>query len=314
MDMNLANQATETAARTTNGVGRLMRAATYAAVAAAMVMIAVKCVAWLVTDSVAMLSTLVDSLLDVLASMINLFAVRHALQPADREHRFGHGKAEALAGLGQSAFIAGSAVFILLAAGQRLLTPHPVGNSALGIAVMVFSIIVTIALVAFQRYVIKRTGSVAISADSLHYVGDVLVNGAVILSFVLAATVGWVWADPLFGAGIAIYILFNAWRIVMVSLDILMDRELPDEDRTRIRGIALAHPEVRDLHDLRTRSAGQQIFIQFHLEMDPTLSLVRAHAIADDVEAELLAAYPDAEVLIHEDPAGFEEQQATFAR
>ena len=279
-----------------------------------MVMIAVKCVAWLVTDSVAMLSTLVDSLLDVLASMINLFAVRHALQPADREHRFGHGKAEALAGLGQSAFIAGSAVFILLAAGQRLLTPHPVGNSALGIAVMVFSIIVTIALVAFQRYVIKRTGSVAISADSLHYVGDVLVNGAVILSFVLAATVGWVWADPLFGAGIAIYILFNAWRIVMVSLDILMDRELPDEDRTRIRGIALAHPEVRDLHDLRTRSAGQQIFIQFHLEMDPTLSLVRAHAIADDVEAELLAAYPDAEVLIHEDPAGFEEQQATFAR
>lgn len=285
----------------------LMRLATNAAVATATVLLLVKIGAWLLTDSVAMLSTLVDSLLDVMASLINLIAVRHALQPADQEHRFGHGKAEALAGLGQAAFVSGSAAFLLLAAGQRLFAPQPVTNSGLGIGVMIFSIAATLALVQLQRYVIRRTGSVAIRADSLHYIGDVLVNLAVILAFVLGAALGWTLADPLFALGISGYILFNAWRIARAALDILMDRELPDEDRDRIRELAMAHPEVSDLHDLRTRSSGQQTFIQFHLEMDPALSLVRAHEIADAVEAEILTAFPGSEVLIHEDPAGLQE-------
>lgn len=292
---------------------RLMKLATVAAVATAVTLIIVKFAAWLLTDSVAILSTLVDSLLDVFASAINLVAVRHALQPADREHRFGHGKAEALAGLGQSAFIAGSAVFLLLAAGQRLFAPMPVKNGAVGLGVMAFSILATLALVQLQRYVIRRTGSVAIQADSLHYVGDVLVNGAVVVSILLATTLGWVYADPLFAAAIAVYILRNSWQIAMASLDILMDRELPDEDRARIREIVHAHGDVLDLHDLRTRRSGQQIFIQMHLEMDPALTLMRAHEIADQVEAQVCAAFPDAEVLIHQDPAGLEEERASFA-
>ncbi len=302
-----------TAAQAELAGGRLMLLASRAAVAVASVLILVKLAAWLLTDSVAMLSTLVDSLLDVCASLINLFAVRHALQPADQEHRFGHGKAEALAGLGQSAFIAGSAVFLLLAASQRLITPQPLENTAIGIAVMAFSILLTLALVIFQRSVIRRTGSVAIRADSLHYVGDLLTSGAVILAFVLASNLGWAMADPLMGAAIAVYILYNAWQIARSSLDILMDRELPDEDRRRIHDLAVAHPEVVDMHDLRTRSAGQQIFIQLHLEMEPTLSLMQAHEIADSVETEIRQAFPDAEVLIHQDPAGVDEDHPRLA-
>jgi ferrous-iron efflux pump FieF len=292
---------------------RLMRAATYASVATAAVLVAVKLGAWVVTESVSMLATLVDSLLDVLASLVNMFAVRHALQPADAEHRFGHGKAEALAGLAQAAFISGSAVFLLFEAGNRLLHPKPVLNTAVGIAVMVFAIVATLALVAFQRYVVRKTGSLAISADSLHYVSDVLANGSVILALVLSTTLGWFAADPLFGAGIVVYILYSAWTIARRALQVLMDRELPDGDRERIRRIALTHPEVRDMHDLRTRSSGPQRFIQLHLEMDGALTLTHAHEIADQVEAEILAVYPDAEVIIHQDPEGIAEKRATFA-
>ncbi|MEE9140058.1 MAG: cation diffusion facilitator family transporter [Alphaproteobacteria bacterium] len=292
---------------------RLMRAATYASVATAAVLVAVKLGAWVVTESVSMLATLVDSLLDVLASLVNMFAVRHALQPADAEHRFGHGKAEALAGLAQAAFISGSAVFLLFEAGNRLLHPKPVLNTAVGIAVMVFAIVATLALVAFQRYVVRKTGSLAISADSLHYVSDVLANGSVILALVLSTTLGWFAADPLFGAGIVVYILYSAWTIARRALQVLMDRELPDGDRERIRRIALTHPEVRDMHDLRTRSSGPQRFIQLHLEMDGALTLTHAHEIADQVEAEILAVFPDAEVIIHQDPEGIAEKRATFA-
>lgn len=296
----------------TNANARLMTRATQAAVATAMMLVAVKLVTWLLTGSVAMLSTLVDSVLDVLASLLNLLAVRHALLPADLEHRFGHGKAEALSGLGQAAFIAGSAVFLLFAAGQRAFAPVALENSRLGIGVMVFSMIVTLLLVRFQRAVIRRTGSVAISADSLHYVSDVLVNVGVILAFVLVDRLGWTMADPALGGLIAVYILYSAWRIARGSFNILMDRELDDAERARIHDIAMAHPDVLDLHDLRTRSAGQQLFIQLHLEMDPSLTLLRAHEIADAVEAEIHAAFPGAEVLIHEDPAGIDEERASF--
>lgn len=291
---------------------RLMRAATYASVATASVLIAVKFGAWLLTGSVAMLSTLVDSFLDVLASLVNLFAVRHALQPADAEHRFGHGKAEPLASLGQAAFISGSAVFLLVEVGSRLIHPQPVARTALGIGVMVLAILATGALVGFQRYVIRKTGSVAISADSLHYVGDVLVNAGVILALVLSATLGWWVADPIIGGAIAAYILYSAWNIARLALSLLMDRELPDEDRRRIYDIALSHPEVRGMHDLRTRSSGPHSFIQFHLELDPDLSLTRAHEISDQVEARVRAAFDNAEVIIHQDPEGIAEERAVF--
>ena len=187
--------------------GRLMRGATYASVSVALALIAAKLAAWAITDSVAMLSSLIDSLLDALASIVNLVAVRHALQPADREHRFGHGKAEALAGLGQSTFIAGSAVFLLFEAIPRLPRPVAVENGTVGIAVMVLAIVVTLALVLFQIYVVRVTGSQAIAADSLHYRSDLLLNLSVIVALVLSAGLGWHMADPLFAIGIAFFVL-----------------------------------------------------------------------------------------------------------
>lgn len=293
---------------------RLMTAATYASVAVAAVLIVAKIAAYLVTDSVAVLSSLIDSLLDAAAALINLFAVRHALTPADREHRFGHGKAEALAGLGQSAFIAGSAVFLIFEASHRLLDVQPVQNSMIGIGVLVFAIALTIVLVHFQRRVVRSTGSVAIKADVLHYLGDLLVNSSVILSLFLGMQFGWHFLDPVFAIAIAVYIVASAWQIARQSLDQLMDRELPDEARQRIKEIALAESGVVALHDLRTRAAGRTQFIQLHLEMDPDISLARAHEISDAVEARLLETFPGAEVIIHEDPAGIPEPRRSFAR
>lgn len=290
--------------------GRLMRLATYASVSVACLLIALKTGAWFATESIAMLSTLVDSLLDAVASIISLFAVRHALTPADREHRFGHGKAEALAAMAQSAFIAGSAVLLLFQAGGRFVRPRALSAPDFGIWVMIVSIVLTVGLVAFQIWVVRRTKSVAVAADSLHYKGDILVNIAVIAALVLGSWFGWLYADPVFGAAIALYILYNAWLIVREALDMLMDRELPDEDRRKIREIALAHADVKELHEMRTRRSGATSFIQFHLVMDAELTLIKAHEVSDTVELALRRAFPDAEVIIHQDPTGIVEAHA----
>ncbi|MBF0333514.1 MAG: cation diffusion facilitator family transporter [Alphaproteobacteria bacterium] len=291
---------------------RLMRVATWASVATAGFLIVIKLVAWGATGSMAVLSTLIDSVLDAAASVVNLLAVRHALQPADREHRFGHGKAEPLAGLGQAAFIAGSGLFLVIEATQRIAHPEPIERGWLGIGVMIVSIVLTMLLVRFQRQVVARTDSVAIGADSLHYAGDVLINLSVIVSLGLAMTLGWHFADPIFAVAIAAYLVWNAWAIAQDSLNLLMDREFPDEDRQRIKALCLANPGVRSMHDLRTRSSGQQGFIQLHLELDAEMSLRDAHAIADEVEGEIRAAFPNAEVIIHQDPAGITEERRSF--
>ncbi len=292
--------------------GRLMRLATYASVSVALTLIALKTGAWVVTESIAMLSTLVDSLLDALASIVNLFAVRHALTPADREHRFGHGKAEALAAMAQSAFIAGSAVLLLFQAGERLINPRPLARPEAGIAVMLVSIALTAILVLFQLWVVRRTRSLAVAADSLHYKGDILVNFAVIAALILGSWFGWLYADPIFGAVIALYILYSAWLIVRDALDMLMDREMPEGDRDAIREIAMSHPEVASVHDLRTRRSGPSSFIQFHLVMSAELTLLKAHEISDMVEMEIRDAFPEAEVLIHQDPTGLIEKHAFY--
>jgi ferrous-iron efflux pump FieF len=293
---------------------RLRRLATYASVAVATVLIAVKFAAWLETGSVAVLSSLVDSLLDIVASLVNLVAVRHAMSPADREHRFGHGKAEPLAVLGQSAFITGSAMLLLAEAVRRLFWPAPVANSAAGIAVMIFSIAVTIGLVLYQRHVVRRTGSLAISADELHYRSDLVLNISVIAALVLGSTLNLPIVDPIFGAAIGIWIVWSAVRLARLSLFQLMDHELADDEREKIRAIAQSHPEVTAAHDLRTRVAGPTAFIQLHIEMNGTMSLARAHEISDEVEANLQAAYPNAEVIIHQDPEGIEEPRSNFPR
>jgi ferrous-iron efflux pump FieF len=291
----------------------LMRRATYASITVAGAMIAVKLLAWFATDSVSLLSSLIDSLLDAAASLVNLVAVHQALAPADREHRFGHGKAEPLASLGQAAFIAGSAALLFVQALQHLLHPVPVGNTGLGIAVMVFAILVTLALVRYQRHVVRETGSLIISADELHYRADLVLNASVIVSLWLSAELGWVLIDPLFGGGIALWIIWGAWRVAQKAVVQLMDRELPDEERQRIRAIALAHPQVTAVHDLRTRAAGPTSFIQIHLEMDGEMRLAEAHRVSDAVETEIRAAFPNAEVMIHQDPEGVNEPHLSFA-
>ncbi|MGB0458414.1 MAG: cation diffusion facilitator family transporter [Porticoccaceae bacterium] len=292
---------------------RLLRLATYASVSVAIFLIIVKLIAWGRSDSVSLLATLVDSTLDAFASIINLIAVRHALTPADKEHRFGHGKAEALAGLSQSLFIAGSSLFLLLEAVQTLFNPTEIKHAFAGIVVMVISIIATLILVSFQHYVIRKTRSVAISADALHYKSDILMNLAVIIALWLA-TMGLNIFDPIIGGIIACYILYSVWSIVSVSLDQLMDRELSDEVRADIKQIVLAHPQAQGMHDLRTRHSGTMTFIQFHLEIEDELTLVQAHNASDEIELELLKTYPGSEIIIHIDPKSVvgKETVATF--
>ncbi|MEM7172650.1 MAG: cation diffusion facilitator family transporter [Pseudomonadota bacterium] len=281
---------------------RLMRSATYAAVATAFTLIVVKFFAWQQTGSLSLLATLIDSLLDAAASLINLFAVRQALVPADKEHRFGHGKAEPLAALGQAAFITGSAVFLVIEALSRLAEPKAITHGPTGIAVMIFALTLTLCLALYQVHVIRRTGSLAISADLLNYKGDILVNLAVIIALVLGSTLGWRLADPLFGLGIAAFIIYNAFLIARSSLHMLMDHELPDDQRENIKAIILDSPEVLGIQDLRTRASGPQTFIQFHIEMDGRTSLDVVHEIAGGIEKRLIEKFPGAEVIIHQDP------------
>ena len=299
-------------ANTPSNAGNLMRWATYASVSIASILIVGKFYAWMVSDSVSLLSTLIDSFLDAAASFVNLLAVRHALQPADREHRFGHGKAEALAGLMQSAFITGSAVFLLIEAINRVVDPIAIIETKAGYIVMVFSIVLTLALMTFQRYVIKRSGSLAISADLLHYQTDVLINASVILSLYISSQMKIPLADPIFAIAIVAYIVRSAWQIGIGAFHILMDHEIPDADRERIQQIVLVQPGVLGMHDLRTRSSGTQVFIQLHLELNGEMTLNETHKIADHVEREVGRAFPNAEVIVHEDPEGVDEVKVEF--
>ena len=282
--------------------------ATYASLGVAGVLIAAKLVVWISTGSVALLSSLVDSLVDIAASLLNFIAVRHAIVPADREHRFGHGKAEPLAALGQSAFLVGSAVLLMFEAVRRLVSPAPVQDPTAGIAVMVFSIIVTLGLVTYQRHVVRHTGSLAIGADELHYRSDLALNLGVIATLAIGSLFRVPLLDPLFGGAVGLWIIYSAAKIARLSLGQLMDQELPDSERARVRAIAESHPDVTAVHDIRTRVAGPTAFIQLHLEMDAGIPLLRAHEISDSVEAELQAAFPHAEIMIHEDPEGIEER------
>lgn len=279
-----------------------MRHATYASVSVAFLLIVLKTFAWLATDSLGLQATLIDSILDAVASIISMIAVRHALRPADKEHRFGHGKIESIAALGQSTFIAGSAGWLIFEAIDRFISPQIVGKTLIGVLVMLVSIVATAGLLLFQRYVVRQTNSTAIKADAAHYRTDFVINISVILSLLAGGWLNWVYLDTFVGLGIAAYILYTAWEIGAEAFHLLIDRELPDEDRKKIIKIAMNHEKVMGLHDLRTRSAGNQHFIQLHLEMDGNLSLSAAHAVADDVEIDIAKVFPEADILIHQDP------------
>ena len=292
---------------------RLIKAASYASVSFALGLAILKAWAWYETGSVSLLSSLADSVLDLLASGLTFWAVRFSLTPADSEHRFGHGKSEGLSALLQSLIIMGSGIFVCSEAIARLANPQPIEAPGLGIGVMGLSIVVTLVLVSFQLYVGKRTGSVAITADAMHYKADVLVNISVAGTILLVDQTGWTRADPIVGLLVAAYILYGAFGILGRALDILLDREIPDEDRQIIEEIALAHPEVDGLHDMKTRFGGSHYIVQFHLELDPQITLWHSHEILDDVEEEIRKRYPDCEIIIHADPIGFPERREQFA-
>ncbi|MCL9783529.1 CDF family cation-efflux transporter FieF [Vibrio sp. S4M6] len=284
-----------------NEYARLVTSAAWTATIVATILLIFKVFAWWVTGSVSLLASLIDSLLDISASVVNLLVIRYSLQPADKEHRFGHGKAESLAALAQAMFISGSAVFLILNGVERLFRPAELHSPQVGVYVSIFAIVVTYALVRFQKYVVNKTGSQAIAADSLHYQSDLYLNIAILLALVLT-WIGVKQADAVFAIGLGIYILYSAVKMVMNAIQTLLDRQLPDEEIKQIRTRCLAVEEVIGVHQLRTRMSGPTRFIQLHLELEDQIPLIEAHRISDEVERKILELFPEADVLIHQDP------------
>jgi len=284
----------------------MMRRAALASLSVSLFLVGIKTFAYFASHSVALLASLADSALDLFTSWLNLIAIRSALTPADSEHRFGHGKAEPLAGLAQGAFIAASALFLVIQAINRILVPEPIDHSVAALIVMCVAIACAIALILYERKVVAHTGSLALDADQTHYLGDLVTNVGVVLALLLTTRLGWTLADPLIAIAVAGIMLFSAFGVGRQSFHQLMDREMPDAERARIHAIASSHEAVMNVHDLKTRTAGLSSFIQLHLGLDPAMPLAQAHEISDAVEHALQKAFPGAEVIIHQDPAGVE--------
>ncbi len=288
--------------------GEMTTNAALASVSVALFLLILKIFAAAQTGSVAMLGSLADTGLDLIASLVTLFAVRYAMQPADNDHRFGHGKAEALSALFQVMLITASALAIGWRAIDRLSGGAETSRAEYGIGVSLIAIAVTLGLLAYQRRVIQRTGSVAIHADHVHYQSDLLLNLAVILAIILDTIAGLKGADALFGVAIALWLLWGAWRAASIAIDQLMDREWPKEKRDKFIALAMTHPELKGIHDLRTRSSGAHEFCQFHVWVNPDMTVLQAHQVMDEIEAKLMAEFPGVEVLIHPDPAGHSDE------
>ncbi|GAK86711.1 cobalt-zinc-cadmium resistance protein [Vibrio ponticus] len=280
---------------------KLVTLAAWAATLVATFLLIVKLAVWWITGSVSLLASLIDSMLDIAASVVNLIVIRFSLQPADKEHRFGHGKAESLAALAQAMFISGSAVFLILNGVERFFRPQDLQSPDLGVYVSFFAILVTFALVQFQKSVVRKTGSQAIAADSLHYQTDLYMNAAIMLALGLS-WFGLGQADAVFAIAIGIYILYSAFKMVHEAIQTLLDRQLPEEELLKIKQVCLQVDGVLGVHQLRTRMSGPVRFIQLHLELEDELKLIEAHRISDQVELSLLAAFPQADILIHQDP------------
>ncbi len=290
----------------------LTERAALASVSMALFLVILKLWASWETDSVSMLGSLADTVLDILVSIVTLFSVRLAAQPADDSHSFGHGKAEALAALFQTVVISASAIAIGWRGISRFGTTAAPEHPELGIAVSVIAILATLALITYQKSVVRRTGSIAIQADHVHYASDVLLNASVIAALVLDSMLNVRGADPLFGVAIALWLIWHAKDVAITAVDQLMDREWPAEKRERFLAVASSHPELRGIHDLRTRSSGAHDFVQFHVWVDPTMTVLDAHRVMDEVEASLMAAFPGTEVLIHPDPEGHSDEEKGY--
>ena len=282
----------------------LTRRAAMASVTSAVILLGLKAWAASATGSVAMLGSLADTALDLLASLVTLYAVWLAAQPADEDHRFGHGKAEAIAALMQTLVILGSAVAIGARAVTQLGVHDLPRRAEVGIGVSLVGAALTFMLVAYQRYVVRQTGSIAIVTDQIHYQSDLFLNLAVVVALALDVWAGLHGADAIFGIGIALYLAYGAVTSARAALDMLMDREWPEEKRVKLLGVVARHPDVDGVHELRTRSSGITDFIQFHIWLAPEMTVRSAHDIVDEIESDVAAAFPGAEILIHVDPLG----------
>ena len=281
---------------------RLMKIASYCSILTALGLIIIKVISFFMTNSLALLSSLMDSGLDIGASVVSFISVQQALLPPDKEHRFGHGKAEALGGIVQGFIIACSGVFLLVETINHILHPVPLERLDVGIIVMLISIIATIVLVSFHKYVIAQTDSIAIDADSAHYTGDVMMNIGVIVSMMFSYLLGLSWIDAAFAICVSVYLFYTVYRIFVKSSAVLMDAELPAEKRAAITKIVLNHAHIGSISDLRTRNSGLNSFVQFAVKIDSDLDLTQAHKICDELEQEVKHALPECEVFIHPEP------------
>ncbi|WP_155141058.1 cation diffusion facilitator family transporter [Aquisalinus luteolus] len=291
---------------------RWAMAAAGLSVAVALTLIVAKLVAWIMSGSTAVLGSLADSSLDLIGSLVAFVGVRWASEPPDAEHRFGHGKAEAVSSLTQIVLISGSALFVAYESVKRLIDPEPLQNGGVAMGVMALSLTLSIGLVAFQSLAIRKSGSLAVEGDQAHYTGDIIANGGTLVAVFLAVQFGWLRADAIAGLAAALFLAHAAWSIGRRALPQLMDEELPKSQRARIAEIVHADEGVIDFHALRTRRAGQRKYIQMHLDLDPDLTLRDAHAITDRVELALHEAFPGADIILHMDPHGESEPHDKF--
>jgi ferrous-iron efflux pump FieF len=288
---------------------RLATRAAVASVAVAVLLLGLKAWAAYTTGSMAMLGSLADTGLDVIASLVTLTGVRIAALPADSDHRFGHGKAEALVALVQVVLIATSALWIAFRSVERLMAGSETRSTEIGIGVSVVAMAATLLLIAYQRTVVARTGSVAIAADRAHYQSDLLLNISVIAALMLDQYADLLGADAVFGLLIAAWLLFGAWRSAGHAVNQLMDKEWPEEERAAFLAAAADFPELEGLHDLRTRSSGSHHFVQFHVWVPGDWTVREAHDRLDAVEEALQARFPRTEILIHLDPHGHTDRE-----
>ena len=290
----------------------LVRSASIASLLVASTLIVLKYYGWVTTNSVSLLGSLADSLIDFLASVFVFVAISYSILPADAKHRFGYGKSEGLAAFVQSLFIGISGIYVCFEAIKRLLNPSQINQPSIAIWIILVSIVLTLTLVMYQKYVVKKSKSIAIESDRYHYLTDTYINLSVLFSIAITGWTRFVFIDALVGLLISGVILYTSVTLLKKSFKILLDQEIQSDDRDRIREIALDHPKVLGFHDLRTRDTGREYIIQFHLELDPNMSLLESHEITDEVTDNILKLYPDSELIIHTDPLGIDEERDPF--
>jgi ferrous-iron efflux pump FieF len=290
----------------------LIKAASIASLLVSSTLIIIKYFGWTETDSISILGSLADSLIDFLASIFVFIAISFSSLPADKEYRFGYGKSEGLVVFIQSLLIGISGLYVLNEAIQRFFHPSEINQPSVAVWIIFISIVLSMALILFQKYVVKISQSKAIESDQYHYLTDLYINISVLISVLVSGWTSYLFIDSLIGLFIAVFVIYSAINLLKKSFKILLDHELPNSERAQIKAIALTHPEVMGFHDLRTRDAGRNYVIQFHLELDPQMTLLHSHEVIEQVMEQVLDAFPDAEIIVHSDPLGIEEKRDPF--